>query len=49
MGQIDQLLRNYSRFVELPWVGNLDGKQRVWFAVYPPPRGTPVARATPRF
>ncbi len=36
MGQIDRLLKNYSRYVELPWADNLDGRQRIWFAVYPP-------------
>ena len=36
MAQIDRLLKNYTRYVELPWGENLDGKQRVWFAVYPP-------------
>ncbi len=36
MGQIDRLLKNYTRYVELPWANNLDGLQRIWFAVYPP-------------
>ena len=36
MGQIDQLLQNYTRYVAVPWSGTLDGKQRIWFAVYPP-------------
>jgi hypothetical protein len=36
MAQIDRLLKNYTRYVELPWGDNLDGKQRVWFAIYPP-------------
>lgn len=36
MGQIDRLLKNYTRYVELPWPDNLDGRQRIWFAVYPP-------------
>ena len=36
MGAIDRLLSNYSRQVRLPWPANVSGKQRVWFAVYPP-------------
>ncbi len=36
MAQIDRLLKNYTRYVELPWAENLDGKQRIWFAIYPP-------------
>ena len=36
MGQIDRLLKNYTRYVELPWAANLDGRQRIWFGVYPP-------------
>lgn len=36
MSVIDRLLSNYSRQVNLPWPTNVSGKQRVWFAVYPP-------------
>src|SRR5690349_13416343 len=36
MSTIDRLLKNYSRQVNLPWSVNTAGKQRVWFAVYPP-------------
>jgi hypothetical protein len=36
MSAIDRLLSNYSRQVRLPWPANLSGKQRIWFAVYPP-------------
>lgn len=36
MSQIDRLVGNYQRFVRLPWASNLAGRQRVWFAVYPP-------------
>lgn len=36
MSAIDRLLKNYSRQVSLPWSANTAGKQRVWFAVYPP-------------
>ena len=36
MNAIDRLLSNYSRQVRLPWSTNMSGKQRVWFAVYPP-------------
>ena len=36
MSHCDRLLRNYQRFVRLPWSQHLAGKQRVWFAIYPP-------------
>ncbi len=36
MSHCSQLLQNYRKFVRLPWAGRLAGKQRVWFAVYPP-------------
>lgn len=36
MNSIDSLLKNYVRQVRLPWSTNVSGKQRVWFAVYPP-------------
>ena len=36
MSQIDHLVANYQRFVQLPWPANLAEIQRVWFAVYPP-------------
>ena len=36
MSHCDRLLQNYQRFVRLPWSEHLAGKQRVWFAVYPP-------------
>lgn len=34
MSRIDDLCRNYARFVCLPWPEHLAGAQRVWFAVY---------------
>lgn len=36
MNTIDRLIANYQRQVALPWAQNIAGKQRVWFAVYPP-------------
>ena len=36
MSHCERLLQNYQSFVRLPWSRNLAGKQRVWFAVYPP-------------
>ena len=36
MSAIDRLVSNYSRQMRLPWSSNISGKQRVWFAVYPP-------------
>lgn len=34
MSKIDDLCRNYERFVSLPWPDHLAGPQRIWFAVY---------------
>ena len=36
MSQINNLINNYRRHVGIPWQSNLAGRQRVWFAVYPP-------------
>jgi len=36
MSHCNRLLQNYQSFVRLPWSNNLAGKQKVWFAVYPP-------------
>jgi len=33
---VDDLLKAYSRFVQIPWDKSLAGPQRVWLAVYPP-------------
>jgi hypothetical protein len=49
MSAIDRLLSNYSRQVRLPWVANTSGKQRVWFAVYPPAEERRVRARLPQF
>lgn len=49
MSAIDRLLANYSRQVRLPWPANLSGKQRVWFAVYPPSEERRVRARLPQF
>lgn len=49
MSAIDRLLANYSRQVELPWAANTAGKQRVWFAVYPPAEERRVRARLPQF
>jgi hypothetical protein len=36
VSRIDDLIRNYQRFAELPWPRGLAPAQRVWMAVYPP-------------
>jgi hypothetical protein len=36
MSAIDRLVANYARQVRLPWAAYTSGKQRIWFAVYPP-------------
>jgi hypothetical protein len=37
MRKVQELIKNYRRFVQLPWSTNISGRERVWFAVYPPP------------
>jgi hypothetical protein len=49
MNAIDRLLSNYSRQVSLPWSSNVAGKQRVWFAVYPPAEERRIRARLPQF
>ena len=49
MSSIERLLSNYSRQVRLPWSANMSGKQRVWFAVYPPAEERRVRARLPQF
>ena len=49
MSTIDRLVSNYSRQVRLPWSANMSGKQRVWFAVYPPAEERRVRARLPQF
>ena len=49
MSAIDRLLTNYSRQVRLPWSASMSGKQRVWFAVYPPAEERRVRARQPQF
>lgn len=49
MNAIDRLLSNYARQVRLPWSTNMSGKQRVWFAVYPPAEERRVRARLPQF
>jgi hypothetical protein len=49
MSAIDRLLSNYSRQVRLPWAASTSGKQRVWFAVYPPTEERRLRARLPQF
>ena len=49
MSAIERLLANYSRQVNLPWSAHMAGKQRVWFAVYPPVEERRVRAHLPQF
>ena len=49
MSAIDRLLTNYSRQVRLPWSTAMAGKQRVWFAVYPPAEERRIRARLPQF
>jgi len=49
MSAIDRLATNYERQVRLPWPTNVSGKQRVWFAVYPPAEERRLRARLPQF
>src|SRR5207244_10954262 len=49
MSAVDRLLSDCSRQVRLPWSANMSGKQRVWFAVYPPAEERRVRARLPQF
>lgn len=49
MSAVDRLLANYIRQVRLPWSASAAGKQRVWFAVYPPSEERRVRARLPQF
>ena len=49
MSAIDRLLVNYARQVRLPWAIHTSGKQRIWFAVYPPAEERRVRARLPQF
>ena len=49
MSAINRLVENYRRQVRLPWSPNMSGKQRIWFAVYPPAEERRVRASLPLF
>lgn len=49
MSEIDLLMREYERFVALPWQGNVAGPERVWFAVYDPAQERRLRLRIPEF
>ena len=49
MSATDRLLVNYARHVSLPWAVHTSGKQRIWFAVYPPVEERRVRARLPQF
>src|SRR2546428_332417 len=48
MSAIDRLVSNYDRQMRLLWATNVSGKQRVWFAVYPPAEERRLRARLPR-
>jgi hypothetical protein len=36
VSEVDDLIKNYRRFVGLPWQTHIAGPEKVWFAVYDP-------------
>ena len=49
MSEIEGLLREYERFVALPWQNNIAGAEKVWFAVYDPPQERRLHLRVPEF
>jgi hypothetical protein len=49
MNAIDRLVANYDRQVRLHWPANISGKQRIWFAVYPPAEERRLRARLPQF
>jgi hypothetical protein len=49
MSAIDRLVANYDRQMRLPWSANVSGKQRIWFAVYPPAEERRLRARLPQF
>lgn len=49
MSAIDRLVANYDRQMRLPWSVHVSGKQRVWFAVYPPAEERRLRARLPQF
>ena len=49
MSEIEGLLREYERFVALPWQNNVAGAEKVWFAVYDPPQERRLRLRIPEF
>ncbi len=49
MSHCERLLHNYRSFARLPWSSNLAGKERVWFAVYPPSEERRLRARLPEF
>src|SRR5881394_3483691 len=49
MSAIDRLVTNYDRQMRLLWSANVSGKQRIWFAVYPPAEERRLRARLPQF
>lgn len=49
MNTTDRLLHNYACQVRLPWSNQVAGKQRIWFAVYPPSDERKIRARLPQF
>lgn len=49
MSAIDRLVTNYDRQMRLLWAKHVSGKQRVWFAVYPPAEERRLRARLPQF
>lgn len=49
MANVDALMREYARFVALPWQTGLSGAEKVWFALYAPADERRLRRHLPEF
>lgn len=49
MSEIENLIKSYQRFVNLPWDRSMAGPERVWFVVYDPPQERRLRLRVPEF
>ena len=49
MGEVQDLIKAYERYIHLPWNANLSAQEKVWFIVYDPSQERRVRLRIPEF
>jgi len=49
MSEVQDLLRAYEKFIQIPWPDYLSGQEKVWFIVYDPNQERRVRLRVPEF